>query len=336
MQNRSQPIVDFNKDRLAIIFLGTRNSGGYSALATQVVDGGGATATVMVTESVPGPKQQVTQQKTSPWVMIAVDRAKLDLRVSITKAVDTTPTGVYHPDPLTSITFLPWNPCGYGYGGNWADPCGFGFDNPNDFQVWCDRNNFDPSMVTGTINFNQSRLVFVGGGDYGLGFSLQIGEIFTRAGETTIQIRRGESQSRANTRPYVLVSVPRDTSRFNVEYLLSGSECYVGAGRALPLRQGGAFIYQNAKDWEKSTVENGAQTPSTISDFDYTKSNLGVVYCGELQPNINYSIDRVASRGQTAVVYLKKSISSVATPMNAPYFVLRFDKKVRNIKVVEL
>ena len=53
LQNRSQPIVDFSKDRCVIIFIGTKNSGGYTAQVTQVVGGGGSTATILVNEMYP-------------------------------------------------------------------------------------------------------------------------------------------------------------------------------------------------------------------------------------------------------------------------------------------
>ena len=337
LQNRSQPIVDFNKDRLAVIFLGVRNTGGYSAQVTQVIDGGGATATVVVNETYPGPKQVVTQAKTSPWVMIAIDQTKLDLRVAFNKTQDvSSPGGAYHTDPLTSIAFLPWNPCGFGYGGNWSDPCGFAFDTPDQFQSWCSRNNFDTSIFTGTIDFRQSQLVFIGGGDYGMGYGLQVGDIFVRGGETIIQMRRTQSQQSLNARPYALLSVPRDTKKVSVEYLLSGSECYVGEGRALPLQRQIATVFQSYTEWERALFNNGAVTPQSITGFDYAKANLGVIYFGELQPNINYTVNSVALRGQSATVYVKKSVSSIGTAMNAPYFLFKFDKKVRNVKVVEI
>jgi hypothetical protein len=337
LQNRSQPIVDFNKDRLAIVFLGTRNTGGYSAQVSQVIDGGGATATIVVNETYPGPNQSATQVRTSPWVMIAIDQTKLDLRVAFNKIQDTSYSGgAYRPDPLTSITFLPWNPCGYGYGGNWSDPCGFAFDTPDQFQNWCDQNNFDTSIVTGNIDFRQNRLVFIGGGDYGKGYGLQIGDIFVRGGETIVQMRRTQVQQGSSTRPYALLSLPRDKKRVSVEYLLSGSDCYAGQGLALPLQRQVASVFQSNTEWEKALYDNGARVPQAINGFDYTKSNLGVVYFGEIQSNVNYAVDRVALRGQSVTVYIKKSVSPFATATNAPYFLFKFDKKVRNIKVVEL
>ena len=335
LQNRSQPIVDFNKDRLAIIFLGTRSTGGFSAQVSQVIDGGGATATIIVNEVYPGPKQRVTQSMTSPWVMIAIDRTKLDLGVKFQKVEDNSLPS-FQVNPLTSITFLPWNPCGYGYGGYWSDPCGFGFDTPNDFQSWCSQNSFDTSILTGTIDFRQNRLVFIGGGDYGLGFSLQIGDIFVRGGEAIIQMRRVQQQIDSNQRPYMLLALPRDSKKVTVEYVLTGPECYVDSGMALPLQRPGSWIFQSQAEWEEALFDNGARSPQSINSFDYAKSNIGVVYLGQLQPNILYAIDRVALRGQSATVYLKKSVSSIGTALNAPYFVFKFDKKVRNLRVVEL
>jgi hypothetical protein len=122
----------------------------------------------------------------------------------------------------------------------------------------------------------------------------------------------------------------------SVEYLLSGSDCYAGQGLALPLQRQVASVFQSNTEWEKALYDNGARVPQAINGFDYTKSNLGVVYFGEIQSNVNYAVDRVALRGQSVTVYIKKSVSPFATATNAPYFLFKFDKKVRNIKVVEL
>ena len=335
LQNRSQPIVDFSKDRCVIIFIGTKNSGGYTAQVTQVVGGGGSTATILVNEMYPGPRHQNTQGLTSPWVMIAVDRTYLDLSAKFQRVEDNTLPS-YQIGPMTTYTQLPWDPCGYGYGGGWSDPCGFGFDSPNEFQNWCDQNRFDSPYQTGQIDFRQNRLVFISAGDYGLGFGLQIGDIFLQGSETIVQVRRSGLSQSADKRSYLLVSMTRQSKKYSVEYLVSGNDCFLDQGRILPVQRAGSWIFQNQKEWDKIEIGDGTRTPRSISGFDYAKSNLGVVYLGEISPNISYSIDRVAYRGQAAIVYLKKSVSTGLINMNVPYFVFKFDKKIRNVKVVEM
>ena len=334
LQNRSQPIVDFNKDRLVVIFLGTKNTGGYSAQVSQVIGGGGATATILVNELYPGPRQQVTQSLTSPWVMIAIERTLLDLSAKFQRVEDNSLPS-YQINPLTSITFLPWNPCGYGYGGDWSDPCGYGFDSPYDFQSWYRQNNFDNPIQTGQIDWQQNRLVFISGGDYGLGYSLQVGDIFLRGGETIVQVTRGGLSTNSTQRSYVLLSLAREHKKYTVEYVVNGNDCYVDAGRNLPLANSGAWVLQSQKDWDQMS-RAGARVPDSISNFDYTKNRMGLINMGLQPANVSYKIDRVAYRGQTAMVYMKKAVMNLGFNMNEPYFVLKFDRKIRSIKVVEL
>lgn len=334
LQNRSQPIVDFNKDRCVIIFLGTKNTGGYAAQVTQVASEPGLKTNIFVNELFPGPRQVVTQAQTSPWVMIAVDRAKLDFVLKVQRVEDNSLPS-YQIAPGVTFTPLPWSPCGYGYGGYWSDPCGFGFDSPYEFQNWCNQNNFENPYLTGQMNYQQNRLVFISGGDYGLGYSLQIGDIFLSGGETIVQVSRNGRSSVTTQRSYLLLSLVRESKKYTVEYMVSGSECFVEQGRYLPVRQAGSWVFQSQRDWERVVVDNGTSVSQSISNFDYTKSNMGVIYPGELPPNVSYSIDRVAYRGQTAMVYLKKTISSNLINKNSPYYVLKFDRKIRNIKVVD-
>jgi hypothetical protein len=335
LQNRSQPVVDFTKDRCVVIFLGTRNTGGYAAQVTNVQGGGGSTATIVCNETFPGPRQKVTQALTSPWVMIAIDRTYLDLSARFTKTEDNSLPS-FSIAPGVTYTQLPWNPCGYGYGGSWSDPCGFGFDSPYEFQSWCNQNSFDIPYLNGQMDFRQNRLVVVSAGDYGLGFSLQIGDIFLRGGETIVQVsRNGRSQS-TTQRSYLMVALGRESKKYTVEYLVSGSECFVEQGRGLPLKNAGAWVFSNQRDWAKVDLSNGEKVPNFIANFDYTKSNMGVVYLGEQPPSVSYAIDRVAYRGQTAMVYMKKIVSSNLINGNVPYYVLKFDRKIRDIKVLDL
>jgi PrcB C-terminal len=334
-QSRAQPIVDFAKDRCVVLFLGTRNTGGFSAQVTQVVGGGGSTATIVVNELFPGPRQVVTQAVTSPWVMIAIDRTLLDLSARFTKTEDNSLPS-YTIAPGVTYTQLPWNPCGYGYGGTWSDPCGYGFDSPYEFESWCNQNNFDTPFQTGQIDFRQNRLVFVSAGDYGLGFGIQIGDIFVRGGETVVQVRRNGKASSSTQRSYLLVSLGRESKKYTVEYLVSGNDCFVDQGRLLPMQKTGAFVFQNQRDLEKSLVDNGTRIPNSIATFDYSVSNMGIVYLGEQPGSVSYTIDRVAYRGQTAMVYMKRIVSSNFINMNAPYFIFKFDRKIRSIKVVDL
>lgn len=333
-QNRTQPLVDYSKDRVVVIFLGTKNSGGYSAQVKEVVGGGGSTATVYVNELYPGRNQKVTQEQTSPWVMIAIDRSYLDIQAKIDRVENNQPTS-YQLNPLTTISFLPWNPCGYGYGGTWNDPCGYGFDSPYAFQNWCQQNRIDyPNF--GQIDFNQSQLVFLSAGDFGLGWGIQVGDIFSRGGETVIQVRRGNTRLEANQRGFTLVSLSKGTGRFSVEYLVSGDDCYLDGGAYLPVRSANAWIVSSSKDLDR--IGGGySDWSKSISGFDYSKGNLGLVCLGELPPHMIVAVDRVAYRGSVAYVYIKKSMKIAGLASStSPYFAFQFDRKIRGIKVVDL
>jgi hypothetical protein len=266
--------------------------------------------------------------------MIAVERTLLDLSAKFQRVEDNSLPS-YQVNPLTSITFLPWNPCGYGYGGDWSDPCGYGFDSPYDFQSWYRQNNFDNPIQTGQIDWQQNRLVFISGGDYGLGYSLQVGDIFLRGGETIVQVTRGGLSTNSTQRSYVLLSLAREHKKYTVEYVVNGNDCYVDAGRNLPLANSGAWVLQSQKDWDQMS-RAGARVPDSISNFDYIKNRMGLINMGLQPANVSYKIDRVAYRGQTAMVYMKKAVMNLGFNMNEPYFVLKFDRKIRSIKVVEL
>lgn len=272
--------------------------------------------------------------QTSPWVMIAIDRSYLDINAKIQKVEDNRLPSI-QLNPLTSFTPMPWDQCGYGIGGLWNDPCGFGFDSPYDFRNWCNQNRLD-YPIYGSIDFNLNRLVFISAGDYGLGYGIQIGDVFLSGEETIVQVRRNEVRLAPTQRSYLLLSLGRGSKKYTVEYLVNGQDCYVDSGPYLPFRAAGAWVATGAKDFDRLAIA-GSPMPTSISGFDYTKGNLGVVFLGEQAPHVTYKVDRVAYRGATAVVYVKKSvIVSGLASSTLPYFAFKFDKKIRTVKVVEM
>lgn len=335
-QSQALPLVDFTKDRLAIVFLGTKNTGGYSAQVSQVIGQGGTSALLLVNEITPNPKMAQTQAITSPWVMIAIDRNYLDISVKFQKVVDNTNPNTVQLNPFTSVTFLPWNPCGYGYGGGWTDPYCYGFDNPYEYSNWCTRNNISPSNL-GLVDFGQNRLVFISAGDYGLGYGIQIGDVFLSGGETVVQVRRNGVQVQSTQRSFVMISMSRQTKNVNVEYLVNNQECYYDSGILLPVKQSGSWVFQNRKELEK-IVDMDREYGSTkaIDKFDFKNQNLGVISVPEQRPDVRVTVDRVAYRGNVAHVYMKRTKSGGLMNGNVPYFALKLDRKVRSIKVIEM
>lgn len=67
------PVVDFTKQTVAAVFLGTRNTGGHRAVVTAVTREG---ADVVVTwnEEAPGAGLMVTQALTSPFQIVRFDK----------------------------------------------------------------------------------------------------------------------------------------------------------------------------------------------------------------------------------------------------------------------
>lgn len=334
-QNRSQPLVDFSKDRIVIIFLGSRNTSGYSAQVRDVINQGGTSALVCVDELTPGPKQKTTQSLTSPWVMIAIDRSYLDISAKIQKVEDNRLPS-FQINPLTTFTPIPWSPCGYGYGGGWSDPCGYGFDSPMEFQSWCERNRCDLPLGYNQIDFSVNRLFFISAGDYGLGFGLQIGDVFMSGSTAVVQVRRGGASNSRSQRSYVLASISKQTQNVMVEYLVNSDECYLGTGINFPMATAGTMVASSRQDYDRLTGKNLVGMPNSISEFDYTNANLGIAYLGRLNPGLGYVIDRVAYRGPTAMIYVKKSLSSGGViNFTQPYFAFRLPKKVTGIKVID-
>jgi hypothetical protein len=81
--DKTPPTVDFGKEMVLAVFLGTRTSGGYSVKITdaRVV---GKKLVVSAQETAPGPNQIRSHVITTPFAMVAVKASKLPVEWKVT------------------------------------------------------------------------------------------------------------------------------------------------------------------------------------------------------------------------------------------------------------
>lgn len=90
--------IDWLKEKVVVVHLGQRSSGGYSVVVTGI-DRNGATATVHASERTPLKGQWVSEMITSPWVMVRVQRDLPQIQLDLKKTEGTQVGGVtiYQP-----------------------------------------------------------------------------------------------------------------------------------------------------------------------------------------------------------------------------------------------
>jgi len=81
----SMPQIDFFKERLIVVALGKRNTGGYSVTVTDVRPQTNGTFDIIAVESTPSPNMMTPQAITTPYTVIAVDRQVSTINVKITQ-----------------------------------------------------------------------------------------------------------------------------------------------------------------------------------------------------------------------------------------------------------
>jgi PrcB C-terminal len=82
-QQTPLPQVDYFKDRVVIVFVGKRNTNGYSLNVTDVRGMPGGRTIVYLDEATPYPGMITTQAQTSPWALITVARENVSLEMSV-------------------------------------------------------------------------------------------------------------------------------------------------------------------------------------------------------------------------------------------------------------
>lgn len=333
-QARTIPIVDFNQDRVVVFFVGQRTTGGYSAQVSSVRGLGGTSAEAFIREITPADGTATTQALTSPWVAIAIERTYLDISAKFTKVQDNS-AGSYAVGPYTTITPLPWSPCGYGYGGTWNDPCGFGFGSPYEFQNWCDRNSIGYPLNMGSVNWTNNQLFFISGGNFGLGFGLQIGNIFSIGNETVVQVQRGTPLPDRSQRTYTMVTLPRNLRNIQVEFLPQASETYIGAGYGA--MRSNSLVLQREADLMGALSSARLDPGVNVQQFDFKDANLAVVQPPQVKTGFAPKLLKVAYRGNQAVAYFtgeaKPTTLGSAAPVPPRFFLLKLNKKVRSVRI---
>jgi hypothetical protein len=113
--------VDWLRQKLIAVHLGTRPTGGYSVMVTNI-ERAGPVANVFALETKPAPRQVVDKSPTSPYALVTVDRIALPFRLSLSERSGANIGGghVIVTSPGTVIV----NPNDFEKpgGGGWRDP----------------------------------------------------------------------------------------------------------------------------------------------------------------------------------------------------------------------
>ena len=78
--DRPQPSVDFSKEMVVAVFLGTRNSAGYSVEILSVDQGGPGALTVRYRQQQPSRGAITAQVITSPYHIVAVPKSSAEVK----------------------------------------------------------------------------------------------------------------------------------------------------------------------------------------------------------------------------------------------------------------
>lgn len=224
----NRPTVDFTKDRVAIIFLGQRSTGGYSASIRSVTVANDI-ATINVLETTPAPGSMQTQALTSPWVMVALDRSVLDFKLNITQmAAQPLPTGGGGGG---------WFPCRFAcrYDGYWdafRNPFGQIFYTETQYFGWTQSSGFvSPNF---SFNFSQYAFGMVSIGRASVGYSTSLERVVaTQNGIARALVRRRSTTEASQGARWFGVELPRTIRSITTEYFDDASLVLAYRGEAM-------------------------------------------------------------------------------------------------------
>jgi hypothetical protein len=340
-QASSIPTVDFNKDRVAIFFIGQRKSGGYTVSIRGIYKNADSNGMVMLNEMTPAEGSVQTMALTQPWVMVAVERSILDFSLNISQ-VQTPPPSPWIPiGPTISVMPLPWNPCFQGYGGSWGSPCGYMFDDWNSFSRWGFDNDLNFYSQSPNINWANQRLACVSAGRWGLGFDVNVLGVQLRGNVAVVQISRTET-NRVSGRgaPFQAIAVQRTAQQIQVELVESRKTCFVGSGdlgqnELASHPRPGAFLMNSSRSTETYFGQLYPLITEKVRKHDYKSGPLAVAYLGRMASN--YEFSRVVYRGNQAILQFAPAQSQGQSQgISFPYVAVRLERGVTAVTLEEV
>lgn len=186
-------LVDWSKDRVIIVHLGQRNTGGFSLEVQSFLKGLDLIGNLTVYENKPRRGVLTSQALTSPFLVLAVDRMIPDFRLKIVDNPNNLGPGPGILPPGGGIV-LPMPPLRNG----WAMYCvgSNGISRGNDlalldsresFSVWSARCMGNANAIRCDVNFSREQLYGFSLGRINGSFMISVTDVQIRRGVATIQ-----------------------------------------------------------------------------------------------------------------------------------------------------
>jgi hypothetical protein len=339
-QQTPVPKVDYFKERVVIVFVGKRNTGGYTLNVTDVRGMPGGRTIVYVDEATPAPGMATTQTLTSPWALITVARESVSFEMSVRQVQSI-------PPPVFGGGFGGWVPCWQpycgGYGGEWNDPCGFLFDNGSQFGAWSNQFQISVNGGFGYINYNQSVFAVLTLGDLGIGYQGEVREVTIRRSEATVYLSRERMKTVYDPqapRPWVGITLPKAVRSVNVRVMDGGQMTGVASGVGLvPRGRTLSQVISSERDMERLTGGQMVAELQTLSNFDYRTNELGLVSIPHVEVARDIRLEGVTyDKGIATVLYSRVSVTkTLPAPKNDSIWVgVRLKKGTRAVQVAQI
>ena len=321
-QATTRPKVDFFKDRVVAIFLGTRSTGGYSASVSRV-SVAASVATIEVIEATPAKGEITTQALTSPWVMIAVDRSVLDFKLKVTQVQK---DGGILVGPYTNWYPGYWTPCCDGYYDGFYNPFGQVFYTQQTFSYWVQQSGFNFNSPGLSFNFQTSALAIVSIGRFSQGYDCAVESVAYNQGAAKVLVRRTTSQQQQRGARWFGVGIDRSARSIATEYFDDASLVLGYQGDAL-MRSSTVGVMLSAQQLQL--------LPSTVTVKGYSPSKENVVAVTVAPQNRKaYKFEGLSYRGNQAVALFSRPASTPDS--KAQTFLIRVPRGITSVSVEDL
>ncbi|MER3495583.1 MAG: hypothetical protein C4320_01400 [Armatimonadota bacterium] len=226
--------VQWASERVLVIYLGPRKSGGYSLQVQDIRRDPSGRGKVWVRENTPPPGSIVTQALTSPYLVLIVDRVQVsDFELVWSQGtfgnIPAVPPGsIIYPNGAGYVVMYPplqygWEYFDGGYECYGEDPGEIWIDNNNLLGQWGQRYFGDPSYVAPRFDFRSERLLAVHLGRRPAAVKIETVS-FKREGREAVLTLREVPVPNARVRsprtisPFALVRVSREVGRVRVRW----------------------------------------------------------------------------------------------------------------------
>lgn len=330
-QSGEPPKVDFFRDKVVIVFLGQRNTGGFGAQIKEIRHEAIGQARVIVQETTPAAGAITTQALTQPWVMFQIDRSYTGFRFSFEKAQQVQnpwiPGGPGGFPPL-----IPCNPCFGGWGAPWNTPQVFVFNNWNGFTIWSGQNQIGWNGVQPNINWGQQQLAFVSPGQFGAGFNLNILGLRMQGNVGIVQMERSSRVTAIgqNGIPWATIACNSSIQQLQVELIDRGSNAQIHFGEVSGRVNEVTSVVNSQEQLRQVLGTQFDQLPATVRSFDFKNQNLAIV----INPRIAGSrLGQVVYQQNRAELQLTRNQRGQNLQGTGGVLIAKVDKNIRQIGV---